>query len=270
MKNIYLLIIVFAVLVSCKDTDGDKVYDKNDECPETYGLVEFNGCPDTDEDGIIDSNDECPETYGLEEFNGCPDTDEDGIPDTEDECPDTFGYDKFNGCPNSDKMKFLASDCFKALSLTQKEISDYTKSFGLKRNSIINGKNCNGIQEYIYTIREINQQEMLEIRELTNRYNGTKKQINEGYIYYVSNLSGGSVGSQKVIVKKHGMYYLLDVLGSKKCTMGTMKFNENKSGYQNVWVKASPNASTKDGFQMKILNQNSSMFVLEDILNTFK
>ena len=56
MNKFYLLIIVFAVFVSCnKDTDGDKVNDKDDECPDTFGLVEFNGCPDSDEDGIPDS-----------------------------------------------------------------------------------------------------------------------------------------------------------------------------------------------------------------------
>ncbi|MEK6485595.1 outer membrane beta-barrel protein, partial [Myroides odoratimimus] len=30
-----------------KDTDGDGVLDKYDECPEIPGLAEFNGCPDT-------------------------------------------------------------------------------------------------------------------------------------------------------------------------------------------------------------------------------
>ena len=50
------------------DTDGDGVYDKNDECPETPGLAEFNGCPDTDGDKIIDKLDGCPEEAGLKEF----------------------------------------------------------------------------------------------------------------------------------------------------------------------------------------------------------
>ena len=48
-----------------KDTDGDGIYDYEDECPETPGLEEFNGCPDTDGDGIEDRNDECPNTPGL-------------------------------------------------------------------------------------------------------------------------------------------------------------------------------------------------------------
>ena len=85
-----------------QDTDGDGIYDKNDECPETPGLEQFNGCPDTDGDGIKDSEDECPTTAGLPEFNGCPDTDGDGIADPNDECPTEAGTAALNGCPDAD------------------------------------------------------------------------------------------------------------------------------------------------------------------------
>ena len=85
-----------------KDTDGDGIYDKDDECPETPGLPEFNGCPDTDGDGIEDRYDECPDVPGLAEFNGCPDTDGDGVPDHLDECPTVAGLKELNGCPDAD------------------------------------------------------------------------------------------------------------------------------------------------------------------------
>lgn len=84
------------------DTDGDGIYDKDDECPETPGLPEFNGCPDTDGDGIEDRRDACPEEAGLAEFDGCPDTDGDGIPDPEDDCPEEAGLAELNGCPDAD------------------------------------------------------------------------------------------------------------------------------------------------------------------------
>lgn len=85
-----------------KDTDGDGVLDKYDECPELPGLVELNGCPDTDGDGIIDPEDDCPFEAGLPEHNGCPDSDGDGIPDHQDACPDVPGLVEFNGCPDTD------------------------------------------------------------------------------------------------------------------------------------------------------------------------
>lgn len=85
-----------------KDTDGDGIYDKDDACPDTPGLAEFNGCPDTDGDGITDAEDECPETPGVAEFNGCADTDGDGIADPKDDCPTVAGVASLNGCPDAD------------------------------------------------------------------------------------------------------------------------------------------------------------------------
>jgi len=85
-----------------KDTDGDGIYDKYDDCPEVAGLEAFNGCPDSDLDGIKDSEDACPNTPGLVEFNGCPDTDGDGIMDKDDACPTEAGPVETNGCPDRD------------------------------------------------------------------------------------------------------------------------------------------------------------------------
>ncbi|MCH3883900.1 OmpA family protein [Tenacibaculum aquimarinum] len=85
-----------------KDTDGDKIYDKDDACPETPGLAEFNGCPDTDGDGIKDSEDACPNVAGLASMNGCPDTDGDGIKDSADACPTVAGTRAMKGCPDAD------------------------------------------------------------------------------------------------------------------------------------------------------------------------
>lgn len=85
-----------------KDTDGDGIYDKDDECPTEPGLAIFKGCPDSDGDGIPDKDDECPNEPGLAEFQGCPDTDGDGIPDKDDACPEVAGLKEFQGCPDTD------------------------------------------------------------------------------------------------------------------------------------------------------------------------
>ncbi len=91
-----------ALRVGAKDTDGDGIVDKKDECPETPGLAQFNGCPDTDGDGIADKDDDCPQVAGLAKFNGCPDTDGDGIIDAKDKCPKTPGLAELQGCPDAD------------------------------------------------------------------------------------------------------------------------------------------------------------------------
>lgn len=93
-----------------QDTDGDGIYDEDDECPETPGLEEFNGCPDSDGDGIQDNEDACPNEAGLAEFDGCPDTDGDGVPDPQDECPTVAGMESMNGCPDADGDGIMDSE----------------------------------------------------------------------------------------------------------------------------------------------------------------
>ncbi len=87
----------------CPDTDGDGVPDIDDQCPDVAGPVENNGCPwpDTDGDGVVDKDDACPDVAGPAENNGCPwpDTDGDGILDKDDACPTVFGLAQYNGCP---------------------------------------------------------------------------------------------------------------------------------------------------------------------------
>ena len=85
-----------------KDTDGDRIYDKDDACPEVAGLPEFKGCPDNDKDGIQNSEDACPDEAGTKELNGCPDNDGDGIINSEDSCPEEKGTKMMNGCPDAD------------------------------------------------------------------------------------------------------------------------------------------------------------------------
>ncbi len=87
------------------DRDGDGIPDYKDDCPDEPGPAALNGCPDKDGDGIADKDDDCPDTPGLKKFKGCPDTDEDGVPDPKDKCPDTP-----KGCPVDEDGCPLDSD----------------------------------------------------------------------------------------------------------------------------------------------------------------
>ncbi|WP_185849436.1 OmpA family protein [Blattabacterium cuenoti] len=55
---------------------------------------------DSDNDGVLDKEDLCPNQFGLKQFKGCPDTDSDNIPDHEDKCPNQFGKKENEGCPD--------------------------------------------------------------------------------------------------------------------------------------------------------------------------
>ena len=90
-----------------KDSDGDGILDKIDDCPYIFGLAKFNGCVDSDGDGIWDSIDECPHLFGEKINKGCPsnskDSDSDGLLDNVDKCPFLKGSVEMGGCPDSDK-----------------------------------------------------------------------------------------------------------------------------------------------------------------------
>lgn len=85
-----------------KDTDNDGINDKDDKCPELFGMIETGGCPDRDGDGVIDSEDLCPDNFGPAHLSGCPDRDGDGTPDKYDLCPDEPGAIDDDGCPRRD------------------------------------------------------------------------------------------------------------------------------------------------------------------------
>lgn len=100
------------------DSDGDGIYDSDDQCPdepEDFDNFQDNdGCPDIDddEDGIVDRLDKCKHQKedfdGFEDEDGCPDVDndKDGILDADDKCPnqveDFDGYQDSDGCPDND------------------------------------------------------------------------------------------------------------------------------------------------------------------------
>ncbi len=98
---------IFAFGGRQRDSDGDLVRDKRDQCPDTPAgaVVDDVGCPtDSDRDSVFDGLDSCPHTPvgAVVDALGCPkDTDADRVLDGIDICPDTppgAEVDQ-NGCP---------------------------------------------------------------------------------------------------------------------------------------------------------------------------
>jgi outer membrane protein OmpA-like peptidoglycan-associated protein len=122
-----------------KDTDGDGIYDYEDECPLIPGLPEFNGCPDTDGDGLPDNLDECPLVPGPIANNGCPwaDGDGDGVADKDDLCPDVTGTIANSGCPEVNEAMRIALNSYAKTILFDVDKSTIKKQSDVVLNDII-------------------------------------------------------------------------------------------------------------------------------------
>ncbi|MCU0657326.1 MAG: thrombospondin type 3 repeat-containing protein, partial [Polyangiaceae bacterium] len=97
---------------ACKDSDGDGVPDKDDNCPSNKNASQLDtdkdgkgdACDtDDDADGILDANDNCPTVKNASQTdtdkdgkgNACDtDDDNDGILDTKDNCPTSKNADQ--------------------------------------------------------------------------------------------------------------------------------------------------------------------------------
>jgi OOP family OmpA-OmpF porin len=92
--------------ITRKDSDGDGLFDDEDQCPLEPGPVGNKGCPlkDSDNDGVLDPDDKCPTEAGPATNQGCPirDTDGDGLTDDIDQCPADPGPQTNQGCPIRD------------------------------------------------------------------------------------------------------------------------------------------------------------------------
>ena len=255
MRKFYLVIIFISVLISCVDTDKDGVYDKNDDCPNDFGLKEFGGCPDTDGDDIPDYKDECPDNFGLEEFNGCPDTDEDGVPDHLDECPETFGYEIYNGCMNNDYVPISVSECLGSYTFTKSEINRFFERSELSINSTIDIEFCESIIEYLMDLRRLDEEK--------KKIDAMERELNEGYIFSSYRRDYGSF----IVVQKGGMfgtYYLMRILSGGICSSGgTMKFNESTYNPQKVWVRDEPFKVRATLFTMQLIDFSKDRNYLE-------
>lgn len=63
------------------DSDGDGLFDSEDQCDSEAGPAIHAGCPDNDGDGIPNRSDSCVNLAGGPTYQGCPDADGDKVPE---------------------------------------------------------------------------------------------------------------------------------------------------------------------------------------------
>jgi hypothetical protein len=163
---------------------------------------------------------------------------------------------------DEDMPRYTFSQCTEILSLSKEEIENcltmYSKDDVLSENGLKN------LEEYIFKIREINNDYKNQVNDLNRKKNNLDNEVNEGYIQGVYFYTAHETATcHQIIVLKHGKYYWLQVRGNSKCSTGTMKFNENSSDWQSVPVRYSPNSSSYSVYSMKIMGEGSNRSALD-------
>jgi hypothetical protein len=156
-------------------------------------------------------------------------------------------------------VQFTVRECAAAYSMSEKELKNCEKTLSLDRDQLINEEMCKIMGNYISEVRE----EMANWAPIEN-------EMNEGYIQGVYFYAAHEIATcHQIIVLKHGKYYWLQVSGNSKCSTGTMKFNENSSGWQSVPVKYSPNSDSYSVYSMKMMGENSSKSSLDSEIRSY-
>lgn len=143
--------------------------------------------------------------------------------------------------------------CASTMQMTERELTEYETTFNRNRTDLISEEMCKLMFKYI-----------TESRPLKLKRDELNREMENGYIQQVYSRSyGDNMICHQVIVKRKGVYYWLEVNGTKNTTMGLMEFDPDISGWQEVFVKENPGISTMQGFSMRIMDQGSDLGFLK-------
>jgi hypothetical protein len=168
--------------------------------------------------------------------------------------------------PENDKSlpRYNFSQCSSLLNLSEYEIEKLI-NIGYHKSNIYSILQLENMGDYIYKLRELNRDHAREIEAIKNEQRKMERSINNGYIQSVSRrrLKDQSL-CQTVVISKKGVNYLFIVRGNRVCDTGSAEFNENSNNWQTIYIKKSPNASTFNGYSMKIVQRGGSITYLKE------
>jgi hypothetical protein len=176
-----------------------------------------------------------------------------------------------------EQTNYSFQECAQNYNLTKEEKAECAKTLGYSDGTPLTESACSRLGKYVDELRDIRKDSQLsldkinaETQEKQNKiYEKQSNQQNEisiGYIQKIRKCTAYGNLNQFIIASKNGTYYLLQDLSQNNLTMGTITFNENASGNQEVWIKQYPNKLSFTGHIMKIIGSYHEMWFLEDII----
>jgi hypothetical protein len=153
----------------------------------------------------------------------------------------------------AEETRITLGQCASTIPMSEEELSDYEREFNTSRNDLISYEWCEKLYDYITKMREIN-----------GRRQNMENQMSNGYIQKLHSIGGDDeIRCQTMIVLRNGTYYLLELAGRRRATMGLTNFNPNNSDWQNIAIKENFESTTMPVFEARVVNRSSSMSSLE-------
>jgi hypothetical protein len=154
--------------------------------------------------------------------------------------------------------KYTFEEAVDLLNMTQEEIEEcdsYEEGELLSENDLGLLKNyLKGIRVYLREMRELDG-DYTSVEDIKQSQRNLQNEINEGYLIGMQTHSMGELKYTTVKIKKRGIVYLFEVQGNSECTMGTARFDENKTGWQMVYIKQYPDRDEYSGHYMRIIER---------------
>jgi hypothetical protein len=290
MKKIIHLFIICLSIYSCSGNSNEYEDEFSDEYPiegqSAEGFEDGTYCADVN---YYNPNTSTDKTYTLEvevsnnevvQINwgngGWLDEDHFSAPTLDENGSCSFtsdrGYDytvEITGrnCSNLDSQdkyrsknlpKYTFEEATDLLNMTQEEIEEcdtYEEGELLSENDLGLLKNyLKGIRVYLREMRELDG-DYTSVEDIKQSQRNLQNEINEGYIIGMQTHSMGELKYTTVKIRKRGIVYLFEVQGNSECTMGTARFDENKSGWQMVYIKQYPDRDEFSGHYMRIIER---------------
>jgi hypothetical protein len=170
-------------------------------------------------------------------------------------CSNLDSQDKYR---SKNLPKYTFEEATDLLNMTQEEIEEcdtYEEGELLSENDLGLLKNyLKGIRVYLREMRELDE-DYTSVEDIKQSQRNLQNEINEGYIIGMQTHSMGELKYTTVKIRKRGIVYLFEVQGNSECTMGTARFDENKSGWQMVYIKQYPDRDEFSGHYMRIIER---------------
>jgi hypothetical protein len=152
--------------------------------------------------------------------------------------------------PKKKEPSFTLFQCATIAQMTEEELEIFENKFDINRADDVSEEMCNHVREYLISTRKLVQIE---------------KENENGHIESNTYTSlHDEIACQLLLVKRRGMYYLLEARGPNKCPLGNMDFNPYTTDWQNVPVKDYSDNLSIQVFQMRVVESSISKSELEN------